>query len=323
MTRSFSIRDISADPGTKKDGFLSIQDDDAGTVRLLIGIVNGSKPGPVVCVTGGMYGTIYTGIDACIRLYNDLDPSRLKGTVITVPVIEMTGFQQCMDYSPIDGLNPNKIFPGDPNGTITHRISDVVFNEAVRKSEYHLDLRGGDLWEQLHTFTIFHQTGNRDFDQKSEKLARALGTEYYLITPDTKGSLICEASRIGITSVILEASRGLATYEEEDVRKNLKAMHNMLKYLGMIEGRPETANTWIREEFQMHLITAKQGGLLYLNCACGDIASEGQKLGEIRNLRGEVLQELIAPIDGLIHYIFPKHIKRPGERVVGMRRILE
>jgi predicted deacylase len=73
----------------------------------------------------------------------------------------------------------------------------------------------------------------------------------------------------------------------------------------------------------MRLVTAKHGGLLYLSCVCGERALKDQKLGEIRNLKGEVLQELIAPIDGLIHCVFPKHIKRPGERIVGMRRILE
>jgi predicted deacylase len=90
-TKPFVIGDISAEAGTKSTGFLKIQDDDAGIVRILVGIANGSEPGPVVCITGGMYGTIFTGIDACIRIHNDLDPKRLKGTVITVPVMEMTG----------------------------------------------------------------------------------------------------------------------------------------------------------------------------------------------------------------------------------------
>lgn len=55
MSTSFKIRDVIAKKGTKVDGFLEIENDDAGIVKLYIGVVNGVEDGPVVCVTGGMY----------------------------------------------------------------------------------------------------------------------------------------------------------------------------------------------------------------------------------------------------------------------------
>ena len=57
MSKSFSIRDITAEKGSKTTGLLTIQDDAAGSVKLLVGIVNGSGEGPVLCVTGGNFGT--------------------------------------------------------------------------------------------------------------------------------------------------------------------------------------------------------------------------------------------------------------------------
>ena len=92
MSKSFKIRDIVAEEATKVTGFLTIEDYTAATVKLLIGIIKGSEEGPVLSITGGMYGTQYPGIDACIRTYNEIDPKRLKGSIITIPVIEMTGF---------------------------------------------------------------------------------------------------------------------------------------------------------------------------------------------------------------------------------------
>jgi predicted deacylase len=321
VSTSFKIRDIIAKKGKKVDGFLEIENDDAGVVKLYIGIVNGVDDGPVVCVTGGMYGTIYPGIDACIRVFNELDPMKLKGTVITIPVIEMTGFQQCMDESPIDGRNPNRLFPGNAEGTISNRIAYAVFHEVIKKSNYHLDLRGGSLWEFLHTFSVSCKMGNKELDKKTEELARILGPKYLLIIPDMKGSLICEASRIGIPSIILEAARGLANYDEEDIQLNLKGIYNLLKHLNMIDGTPDIPDEILVEEFHLHRITAEKGGLLYLDCKFGDIKTAGQKLGEIRNLKGETIQELIAPIDGIVHMIFPKHIKHPGETILGMRTL--
>ena len=323
MSKSFKIRDIVAEEGTKVTGFLTIEDDTAATVKLLIGIIKGSEEGPVLSITGGMYGTQYPGIDACIRTYNEIDSEKLKGTVITIPVIEMTGFQKCMDKSSIDGLSPNSVFPGDPEGTITYRIAYTVFNEVIKKSDYHIDLRGGDLWENLHTFSISCETGNKNFDVKTSTLARILGTKYYLIIPYIKGSLIGEASKLGIASVILESSKGLGTYDEEDIQSCMKSIYNLLKHLNMIKGKPDIPYEPKKIEFKMHHIKAKHGGLLYLQCKYGEVASKGQKLGDIRNLKGEILQELIAPIDGIIHYTYPKHIKHPGDLILGMRRILE
>lgn len=320
---SFKVGNIEVRQGSKGDGFLIAQDDDAGIFKILVGIVNGSESGPVLCITGGMYGTIYTGIEACIRTYNQLDPKKLKGTVITIPVIEVTGFQKCMDESPVDHLNPNRVFPGDSNGSITHRISHLVFNEVIRKSQYHLDLRGGDLWEQLMTFSICNKIGKKDLDDKSEEIARILGPEYYLISPEQKGTLITEASRISVCSVILEASKGLATYDEDDIQVNVTGIQNLLKHLKMIDGKLSTPPRQKKEEFEIHIIKTQQGGLLYLDCKCGQMARKGQKLGVVKNLKGQTLQEVIAPIDGIIHYMFPKHIKNPGERILGMRRIID
>lgn len=90
MDNLLEIRGKKAAADIKSFSYLTIQDDDGGTVRLLVGIVAGAEPGPVLCITGGMYGTIYTGIDACIRIHNELNPKNLKGTVVTVPVVEMT-----------------------------------------------------------------------------------------------------------------------------------------------------------------------------------------------------------------------------------------
>jgi hypothetical protein len=320
---SFQVGNLEVPRGSKAEGYLVAQDDDTGTVKLPISAVNGAESGPVLSVTGGMYGTIYTGINACIRAYNQLEPKMLSGTVVFVPVIEMTGFQKGMDESPIDHLNPNRVFPGDPSGTITQRIANLVFSEVIRKSQYHLDLRGGDLWEQLITFAISCQIGNKESDSKAEQAAKALGTEYYLVMPEQKGTLLTEANRIGVCSIILEASKGLATYDEDDIQFNMTGIQNLLKHLKMIDGKPTVPVKQNREEFEIHIMKAQHGGLLYLDCKCGQMARKGQKLGEVRNLRGQTLQVIIAPIDGIIHYVFPKHIKNPGERILGMRRIID
>jgi predicted deacylase len=152
-----------------------------------------------------------------------------------------------------------------------------------------------------------------------------MGTPYYLVSPFEyhKGRLIGEACNAGIPSIILEAGRGLGSYETEDVKSCMRGIYNLLKWLKMTKGTLDIPFKLKREEFKIHRIVAKHGGLLFLQCKCGDFVTQGQRLGEVMNLQGEIVQKLIAPISGMIHYIFPWHLKRPGQFILGIRRILE
>ncbi|MDG1996453.1 MAG: hypothetical protein P8J14_08165 [Emcibacteraceae bacterium] len=49
--------------------------------------------------------------------------------------------------SPRDGKSLNSVFPGNKDGSPTEILAHYVFNDLVMKSDYHIDLRGGDLAE--------------------------------------------------------------------------------------------------------------------------------------------------------------------------------
>ena len=327
MSRPFKIRDILADKGTKVIGSLTIEDSDTASVKLTVGIINGLEEGPVLCLTGGMMGTHYPGINACIRIFNEIEPKKLKGTLITTPVMNMPAFQRGMDGSPIDDLSlvasyAYSVFPGDPDGTITRRIAYVVFNEIIKKSQYHLDLRGGDLIENILIFVYSFETGNKSFDDVTKAMIKAMDIDYYVNVPEGRGSLVGEANKAGTHSIVLIGSKGLGTFDEEEVERCMNGLYNMLKHLKMISGKTETSLEPKQLKFDMQMIRAKQGGLLYLKCSCGDLVSKGQNLGCIKDLTGKVLQELLSPIDGVLDFTRPSHIIQPGNLIIGIRQIL-
>jgi predicted deacylase len=90
----------------------------------------------------------------------------------------------------------------------------------------------------------------------------------------------------------------------------------------MVDGTPTPFIEPKQLEYEIKKIRANHGGLLYLNCECGEIVDEGQILGQIRNLKGEVLQELYSPADGVLDFTHPQHIQQPGNSIFGVRRIL-
>ena len=51
--------------------------------------VTGAKPGPVLFVNAGVHGGEYPAIEAVIRLSRTLDPKKISGTVILMPVLSL------------------------------------------------------------------------------------------------------------------------------------------------------------------------------------------------------------------------------------------
>ena len=47
--------------------------------------------------------------------------------------------------NPVDGKSMNRFYPGNPNGTQTERVSWAMTKQVVEKSDYLIDLHGGDL----------------------------------------------------------------------------------------------------------------------------------------------------------------------------------
>jgi hypothetical protein len=216
------------------------------------------------------------------------------------------------------------VFPGDPNGTITRRIAHIVLNEVIKKSQYHLDIRGGDLGNDQYIYrSAVSEIGNKELDEENIALAKILGAKYWVSGPYGQGTITTQACLAGVNSVVLMGYKGGGTYDEEDIQKCRRGIYNLLKHRKMIDGTPEIPAKPIRIAFKMPETTAKHGGLLYLDVTVGDVVTKGQKVGEIRNLKGEILEVLSAPGDGVIHSTWPKHIKQPGEIILAVRAILE
>ena len=82
--------------------------------------------------------------------------------------------------------------------------------------------------------------------------------------------------------------------------KHYTGVLNVMKYLGMIEGEANVnKKVRILKEPQV-LISARKGGLFLAFTKTGQEVKKGQVLARIVNLRGEVVETLTSPIDGII-----------------------
>ena len=75
--------------------------------------IAGAAAGPTVVITAGIHAAEYTGIEAAMRLGRALDPKRVRGTIVIIPLLNRPGFYERSIYTnPEDNDNLNRLFCG-------------------------------------------------------------------------------------------------------------------------------------------------------------------------------------------------------------------
>jgi len=293
-------------------------------LKIPLSIINGARNGPTLCVTSGLHGGEYDSIEAAIRLSNAFSSDQLAGRLIVLPIINIQSFLQKVPFTnPLDNVNMNRIFPGDPKGTISRRMAHKIFSELVLQSNFLIDLHGGDLTESIQSHVMVKITGNKEIDDQSRKMAEAFDIPYVWELevsgiPDypgyPKGTVTYEAPIRGIPSVTAEAGeRG--KLEEDSVKVLYDGMVNIMRQLKMIEG---SATPVRKKTLLQHgsVVVPAAGGLFYPAVSCGDHVEAGTELGVVKDLRGSVKQTLTSPKKGVVLSLTPLMPVNPGEFVI-------
>jgi hypothetical protein len=315
------IRAIVAAPGEKRRGHLTVGHTAAGPIVMPIVIVNGTRPGPTLCLTGAVHGTEYPGTTAVRHLARDLQPDGLAGTVIAVTITNMPMYQGRSAFiSPIDGLNLNRVAPGRADGTITERIAHTLFSEVLSLATHHIDCHGGDLTEALWPYAAYRLTGNRALDEIGEAMARVYTPRIFALMKEgmplaiTQGTVTSEAARRGIASILGECGSA-GGLDPADVETHLRGIGNVMRYLGMLPGQPAVTPKPLLGVGQF-VVQAGKGGLLRLGVEIGDEIEAGQVLGEIWDEFGDVAETLRGPARGLIRLIWTHKVVNTGDLVL-------
>ena len=263
----------------------------------------GAREGPHVALLGGIHGCEYSSIAAVTRFMSELDAGELAGTITAVPVVSMESFLQRSPFVvPEDGKNLNRCFPGTYDGTYTDALARSIFDELIAPADAVLDLHGGDLVEALEPFAIYDAS---PVEERARALAVAFGLPY-VVREDPAGGLAgmtCSAAAAaGIPAIIAEAG-GRGQLEEEAVALLVQGVRNALRSLEMLPGPVERPARRQRLVGAFDWLRCRRAGFWQAAVAAGDEVGEGQLLGRVTTLHGEVLEELHAPRDGVVLFL--------------------
>lgn len=293
-------------PGEKRRGVLRFSHPALADWEWPFVVARGLTDGPAVALISGVHAGEYPPIAANIRFMRDLDATQLRGTIVSLPVVDPPAFYARSAFvCPIDGKNPNRCFPGDPNGTFTDVLADAIFTNIITAATHLIDLHCGDVFEDLLPFTICRGSGNVEVDRVARGMAEAFGLPYVVATKPggapLAGTTSASSAGAGIPAITSEAGgRGLLT--EPETRMQLHGITNVLRYLGALEGETEPAPGQ-RTFASSNGFHTPVEGMWLPEVGLTEEVTLGQRIGRIENLYGDEIAEIQAPVTGMVLYL--------------------
>ena len=318
---SLTVGGISAAPGTMASGTIEIaaRAGDQGTT-LPVTVINGAKPGPVLALTAGVHGQEYTPILALQRLRTSIDPRTLSGAVIMVHVANMPSYlARTIYYSPADGKNLNRVFPGKADGTLSERIADVITREVIERATHVVDLHCGDGNESLRPYTYWITTGSPEVAEAGRQMALAFGLDHIVVDrerpADAKASIYL--SNTGVTRgkpALTIESGGMAEVDEDSIARIERGVAGLLRHLKMRSFGPDAVDKPLFLE-RSEVLRSNFTGIFYPLAEKGHTVAAGALIGRVTDFHGKVLQEIRAPFAGEVLYVVGTPAMNKGEPV--------
>jgi predicted deacylase len=234
-----------------------------GWIGVPIGVIVGGE-GPTIYLGGGNHGDEYEGPITLLRLFQELEPWRVRGRLIVLPMTNLPAVLAYQRCSPIDGANLNRMFVGDPGldheptKAIAHFVEEVLLPLCDAAIDLH---SGGRTLDYVPSGLA--RTGPDD-PLRERKLAalRAFGAPVsYLVPPvGNADGFLAAADRKGVLALGTELG-GAGTVTPGTLAVARRGVLGFLAHLGVLDGVPEPGPTRILEVRPEHYVWAPRAGL--------------------------------------------------------------
>jgi hypothetical protein len=305
---AFTLGSATARAGQKATGHLDVPaGKDAGT-RLPVVVMRGIHPGPVLALVTGAHGTEYASIIAVEQLIQHLDPSRISGTVLLLPLVNVQSYLQKVPHrNPVDGKSMNGFYPGDPNGTQTDRVAAMITAQVVERCDYLVDYHGGDIDENLRPYSYWSKTGHAALDAMARRMDLAFGLDHIIVEtgrprdPAHSRFLDTTAATRGKPAIAVEAGRS-GRVDAAEVARLVNGTVSLMRLLKMLPGEPTLVAhpIWIGK---VDTVSSPVEGIFYPTVDRGTRMRAGAKLGYVTDFFGKTIYEARAPAAGEVLYI--------------------
>jgi len=326
MATTFDIAGQTFARGTRGIARIPVTVDlDGGEINIWVHVLAGAKAGPTLLLLGVQHGDEWGEVEFFRRVVRDTDVTTLSGTLLIIPVASPTalGTLTRLTQWSADGPDMNRLWPGSFNW-IAEQIARKISQEVLPKVDALLDFHFG-MWGN----TLGLMTYGADFpDPKVNEAVRNLAFAYghpilHRVNvvggyPGPRSVMGYAGLKFGIPGVAAEVGgMGFGVeYENKLHDLNQKGVRNVMRYLGMLPGKPDLPDRFLDYTVN-HRVDPSKGGLLIPAREPDEILREVKK-GEVlarvvSPYTFEELEQLVSPCDGVLNLVPRTYMVRPGD----------
>jgi predicted deacylase len=190
-----------------------------------------------LAVFGGTHGNEWEGQVVTKLLCERLNPEEISGRILLIPQLSPSACGANQRVSPLDGVNMNRAFPGDPRGSISYRIADFVNAHVFSKVHVVVDMHAGGREGGFALCTSFHPVPDKAQMVEIAEVAALFDTPFMLIYSSqmASGLLTDEAEAQGKIAIGGEFGFGEGL-NRKGVLHGYEGIQNVLRHYGMLAG---------------------------------------------------------------------------------------
>ena len=276
-----------------------------------------------LCIVTGTHGDELEGQYVCFKIAEILnrEPDKLNGTVEIYPALNPLGIDSIMRGIPTFDLDMNRIFPGDPEGTMAERTAYEVLQ----------DLEGADMVIDIHSSNIFLREIpqvriNVNMAEALTPAARLLNMDFIWIHEAAtvlEATLAHSLNSIGTPTLVVEMGVGMRINHSLGNRL-VAGILNLMQHMGMWRKAPDMliSRPIVSVAEEVYFVNASASGIFLTEVHNNIVVEEGEEIGCIvSSLTGEVLQQVISPVKGLLFTIRAYPVVYEGSLLARIHRL--
>ncbi len=269
-------------------------------------VIKGGTGSLRLCIVTGTHGDELEGQMVCYEMARLLteETVHLDGTVEIYPALNPLGIDTIQRGVPNFDLDMNRIFPGNPDGTMVEQAAHTIVE----------DLRGADLVIDIHSSNLYlRETPQVRINVLDEEtlvpLASYLNVDFVWIHDAAtvlESTLAHSLNSTGTPCLVVEMGVGQRINHKMCSRLVggiLCLMREMNMWQGIIN-RPVMPEPLVCRGNNVAFLNAEASGVFLTDLKCGTIVAEGELIGEIvEPLTGSVLSRVVSPCKGFLFTI--------------------
>ncbi|MDH5357341.1 MAG: succinylglutamate desuccinylase/aspartoacylase family protein [Gammaproteobacteria bacterium] len=267
------------------------------SLSMPVHVIRGRRKGPTLFVSAAVHGDEINGVEIIRRLVKSKALRGLKGTLITVPVVNVYGFINQSRYLP-DRRDLNRCFPGSNSGSLAGRLANLFMTEVVKNCTHGIDLHTA----AIHRDNLPQIRADLSYPEV-EGLARAFNAPVVVNSSLIEGTLRHASQEYNIPVIVYEAGEALR-FNELAIRAGVKGVLGVMRVIDMLAPQRKKSKRSI-EPFVARSsawVRAPQSGLFRMLVPMGAHTNKGDLLGMVAAPYGDKDSEtpVIATSSGVV-----------------------